>query len=159
MNPSRAEGLRALLKNQQIAALGTLHQGEPFVSMTPFAFLPAEKGFVLHVSGLASHTQDMLSDPAVSLLIVAPPAAGVPPQAVARATVQGTARRCGEDDPDYPEARQAYLARFPESAEMFDFSDFSLFVVVPRSVRFVGGFAQATTLTAKTLATILADAP
>jgi heme oxygenase (biliverdin-IX-beta and delta-forming) len=38
---------------------------------------------------------------------------------------------------------------------MFGFSDFSLFEIVPRSLRFVGGFAQAKTLTPDGLAEIL----
>ena len=38
---------------------------------------------------------------------------------------------------------------------MFGFSDFSLFAIVPESIRFVGGFAQATTISPETLAEAL----
>jgi putative heme iron utilization protein len=155
MNTTQAQALRDLLTSQQVAALGTLHNDEPYVSMAPFAMLPDGQGFVIHVSGLAAHTRDMLSNPAVSLLIVAPPAPQVPAQALARATIQGQARQCEETDPDYEEAKRAYLSRFPQSIEMFSFADFSLFVIVPRSLRFVGGFAQATTITAETFARLM----
>lgn len=155
MNPDQSQALRKLLGTQPVAALGTLHKGEPFVSMVPFALLPLGRGFVVHVSRLATHTKDMLTHPAVSLLVVAPPAPQVPVQALARATIQGQARQCLDTDPDYAEARRVYLARFPQSADLFGFADFSLFVVVPRSVRFVGGFAQAASITAGTLARIM----
>jgi hypothetical protein len=155
MDRAQAQALKDLLQTQQVASLGTLHKGEPFVSMVPFALLPHGRGFVIHVSQLATHTRDMLAHPAVSLLVVAAPSPGVPAQALARATIQGQARQCASDAPAYPEARHAYLSRFPDSARMFGFADFSLFLVVPDSVRFVGGFAQAKSITAESLARIL----
>ena len=78
MNPTYAQTLRELLRTQQVAGLGTLHQDQPYVSMVPFALLPGGSGFVIHVSQLAAHTKDMLSSPQVSLLVVAPPTPDVP---------------------------------------------------------------------------------
>lgn len=158
MNPEQAQALRSLLETQQIAALGTLHDGEPFVSMVPVALLSRGRGLVIHVSRLAAHTKDMLAHPAVSLLVVAPRQPEVPAQALARATIQGDARPCTEDDPDHADAKDAYLARFPQGAPMFGFADFALFVITPRTCRFVGGFAQATTIGAETLAGVMAGA-
>ena len=155
MESSQAKALRTLLETQETAALGTVHQGEPCVSMVPYALLPRGRGFVVHVSRLAQHTKDMLAAPVVSLLIVASRSPEVPVQALARATVQGDARQCPTVDPDHAEAERAYLARFPQSEQMFGFADFSLFVIVPRTVRFIGGFAQARSLTGETLAEIL----
>src|SRR4051794_13388898 len=63
MNESQTEALARLLQTREIGALGTLHDGEPFVSMVPFAVLP-DAGFVIHVSRLAAHTKDMLVNPA-----------------------------------------------------------------------------------------------
>ncbi len=147
MDPTLARTLRTLLETQRIASLGTIHQGEPRVSMVPFAVLPGGAGFVIHVSRLAAHTKDMLGDPRVSLLVVAPERPDVAPQAMARVTIQGDAAACSDPKPAHAKAREAYLSRFPESAPMFGFSDFSLFVIRPRELRFVGGFAQAKTLT------------
>lgn len=158
MNPEQSLALRALILAQDVAALGTLHQGEPFVSMVPYAVLEQGRGFVIHVSRLATHTKDMLNHPAVSLLLTAPRSPEVPPQALPRVSVQGEAQRCGEDDPRYAEARAAYEGRFPEGAGLFGFGDFSLFVVVPRSLRYVGGFAQATSLSAETFAAVMGAA-
>lgn len=155
MNASQAEALAQLLQIQEIAALGTLHDGEPFVSMVPYALLPAGAGFVIHVSRLAAHTKDMLVSPAVSLLIVASAEPDVPAQARARVSIQGTAKQCMDDDARYSAAKSTYLSRFPHAAELFDFADFSLFVIEPRSARFIGGFAQATSIGAETLSRIL----
>ena len=37
MNTSQANALRQLLQTQETAALGTVHDGAPYVSMVPFA--------------------------------------------------------------------------------------------------------------------------
>jgi hypothetical protein len=157
MNPAYAHTLRALLQTQQVAALGTLHNGQPYVSMVPFAMLPSGSGFVIHVSQLAAHTKDMLLSPHVSLLVIAPPTPDVPAQALARVTIQGRAVQYADAAEGHAGAKAAYLARFPQSAELFSFADFSLFAILPDSIRFVGGFAQATTLSPETLADVLGE--
>jgi hypothetical protein len=156
MDPSIAPALRALLKTQRIASLGTLHEGEPHVSMVPFAVLPRGPDFVIHVSTLAAHTGDMLANARASLLVIAAEEEGIAPQARARITIQGEALQIPHASAIYPEAREAYVRRFPESAQTFALTDFSLFAIHPRLCRFVGGFAQARSLTADGLATILA---
>lgn len=158
MNPAHAHTLRELLRTQQVAALGTLHAGRPYVSMVPFAVLPDGSGFIIHVSELAAHTRDMLLSPQVSLLVVAPPTPEVPPQALARVTIQGRAAQYADGTDGHAAAKAAYLSRFPQSAELFGFADFSLFAILPDSIRFVGGFAQATTISSQTLADVLSQA-
>jgi putative heme iron utilization protein len=155
MNPDQTQLLRRLLESQRIASLGTLHAGEPYVSMVPFALLPEGSGVVIHVSQLASHTRDMSESPRVSLLVVAPEIPGTPPQATARVTIQGRAERYADSAPGYAEAREAYLSRFPQAVDIFELSDFSLFAIRPLSIRFIGGFAQAVTLTPGAFATAL----
>ncbi|MDH3310575.1 MAG: pyridoxamine 5'-phosphate oxidase family protein [Gammaproteobacteria bacterium] len=157
MNPAYAQTLRELLRTQQVASLGTLRKGQPYVSMVPFAILPGGSGFVIHVSQLATHTKDMLLSPQVSLLIVAPPTPEIPAQALARVTIQGQAVPYTDATQGHAEAKAAYLSRFPLSAEMFSFSDFSLFAILPNSIRFIGGFAQATTLSPEVLANVLSE--
>jgi heme iron utilization protein len=158
MDPQSADKIRSLLE-QRIAALGTLNNGEPYVSMVPFALAPGSVDFVIHVSRLAAHTKDMLENPRVSLLVIAPLLSGVPTQATARMTIQADAEQLGEGARGLAAAKEAYLARFPESAMMFELSDFSLFALRPRSIRFVGGFAQAKTLTPEGLARIVGETP
>ena len=157
MNLAHAQTLRDLLRTQQVAALGTLHQGQPYVSMVPFALRPGGTDFIIHVSQLAAHTKDMLASPQVSLLVIAPPAPEVIAQELARITVQGEAVQFAGGTPEHAAAKTAYLTRFPQSELMFGFSDFSLFAIVPESIRFVGGFAQATTISPETLAEVLSQ--
>ncbi|MBW8306077.1 MAG: pyridoxamine 5'-phosphate oxidase family protein [Thiobacillus sp.] len=157
MNPAHAQTLRDLLHTQEVAALGTLHKGQPYVSMVPFALLPGGTDFIIHVSQLAAHTKDMLASPQVSLLVIAPPTPEVIAQELARITVQGEAVQLGGGTPEPAAAKAAYLSRFPQSELMFGFSDFSLFAIVPSSIRFVGGFAQATTISPEALAEVLSQ--
>jgi hypothetical protein len=159
MNAEQTQALRRLLQGQRIASLGTLNEGEPFVSMVPFALLPEGSGFVIHVSQLSSHTRDMLESPRVSLLVVAPETPGAPAQATARVTIQGRAEHDTDSAPGYAAAREAYLSRFPRAAGMFELPDFLLFTIRPSSIRFIGGFAQAITLTPEAFATAVNQRP
>ena len=68
-----------------------------------------------------------------------------------------TFERATVTTPEHAAAKAAYLTRFPQSEMMFGFSDFSLFAIVPESIRFVGGFAQATTISPETLAEVLSQ--
>jgi putative heme iron utilization protein len=155
MTPEQADSLRAILLEQRVAALGTLHDAQPFVSMVPFALVGHGAALVIHVSQLAAHTRDMLLHPQVSVLVMAPPGPGTLPQALPRVTLQGEAEQLAEDEPLYAAARAAYLARFPDSEPMFGFGDFSLFLIRPSSLRLVGGFAQARTLAPEDLVAAL----
>ena len=129
-----------------IAALGTLHEGVPFVSMVPYA-VASDGSFVLHVSRLAAHTQDMLDHPDVSLLITESEASGKLPQALARVTVQGQATMLERDSQKHIDARDVYLSRFPDAAPLFEFSDFNIVIIKPMSARVIAGFGQAITMT------------
>jgi putative heme iron utilization protein len=150
--------LRQLLHNRTIAALGTLHHGAPFVSMVPYA-VARDGSLILHVSQLAAHTRDMLDNPDVSLLVTESEAAGKMPQALARVTVQGRAQLIDRDSEKHTEARDVYLARFPDAAQLFEFSDFSIFIIKPVSARLIAGFGQAVTITGDDFATVLSEAP
>lgn len=147
MNNPRADFLRSLLSDQTVAALATLHNGRPAVSMVPFALAPESHSLVIHVSQLATHTRDMEVSSDVALLVTAAQLPDIPPQALPRLSITGTARRCPPEAAGYGAARGAYLARFPDSEPMFGFGDFSLFVVEPSAVRGVAGFGQAWSIT------------
>ena len=150
MNDEQARMLRDLVREQNVASLGTLHAGAPFVSMVPYARNPGGAEFFIHVSGLATHTGDMLASPRVSLMIMAAHADN--PQSRARVTVQGDARQIPTGSDEYVAAKASYLAAFPDAAGIFELGDFSLFRIVPVSARVVGGFAQAFSLGAESFA-------
>lgn len=142
-----------ILRGQTIASLGTLHAGEPAVSMVLFA--PAGGALVIHVSRLASHTADMLAHATVGVLIVEANAGDVLPQARARLSINGEAQRLA-NGPEQVEARSAYLGRFPDAAPIFELGDFSLFAIRPKSIRVIGGFGRAATLCPEQIASALA---
>ena len=152
MNRELTDVLRQLIHGRMTAALGTLHQGVPFVSMVPYA-VARDGSFILHVSRLATHTRDMLDNSEVSLLITESEASGKMPQALARVTVQGQAAMLDRDSEKHTDAREVYLSRFPDAAPLFEFSDFNIFVIKTISARVIAGFGQAVTITGEDFAT------
>ena len=157
MNRELTVILGQLIHGNRIAALGTLHHGVPFVSMVTYA-VGKSGNFILHVSRLAAHTQDMLDHPEVSLLITEAEASGKMPQALARVTVEGQAERLDHDSEENSDAQASYLWRFPDATPLFEFSDFDIFVIKPVSARFIAGFGQALTLAGVNFATVLSEA-
>lgn len=143
--------LANMLRATRTAGLGTIRDGFPLVSMV--AYLPADdfSVFYIHVSTLAQHTQDLLAEPRAGLLVNEPDDAQSDPQTLARISILGTAEQIASDDANYADIRTRYIARFPQSAPLFNFGDFGLWQIVPRSARFVAGFAQAFNLTPDTL--------
>jgi putative heme iron utilization protein len=154
MNDLDAQAIQQLIHQQPVAALATLHRTasssdvEPAVSMVPFAILPGGI-LVIHVSRLASHTKDLLTHPTVALLVSATLDENTSPLALPRLSIQGIAAPCPQDALLYTQARSTYLARFADAEELFNFSDFSLFVISPASVRYVAGFGRAMSIGAE----------
>ncbi|NDY90861.1 pyridoxamine 5'-phosphate oxidase family protein [Ideonella livida] len=151
--------LRQLLARQPVAALATLHQGAPASSMVPFAWRPASGELLLHVSRLATHTADMLAQPAVSLLVQGLPDMADTPLALPRAAFSGQARPLAPGSEEAEAAQADYLARLPDAAPLFNFGDFGLFAVQVRSVRLVAGFGRAHSLTTAQWQAVAATAP
>lgn len=153
MNAELTGQLARLLRERSTAALGSLHAGAPVVSLVAYAL--AAEGFVVHVSRLATHTQDMLADARVSLLVAEAEGGGKSPLALQRASVQGLAQQLAPDAPERCALKTAYLARFPEAEQLFGFADFSMFLIRPLAARFVAGFGQAHSLSAETMVRLL----
>jgi hypothetical protein len=143
MDNESLNSLAKLIAQQRTAALGTLHQGTPYVSLVLIVPSPGFQTFDFHISTLSVHTQDLMKDPRCSLLIVEPDHLERDPQTLARLTLFGLAQQLPQDSPNYPAARDRYLARFPQSAQLFNFKDFSMFRFTPDGARFVAGFARA----------------
>lgn len=149
--------LRHLLATRPVAALGTLHQGEPAVSMVPFVLPAGQVAPVIHVSALAPHTRDLLQHPRVSLLVMAELAEGDSPQALPRVALQADAQVLARDSAEHAAARAAYLAHFPDAAVTFELGDFSLVALQPVSARLVAGFGRAHALVGPALRDWLAS--
>ncbi len=142
MDTEALVALARLLQGQRIAALGTLRQGAPFVSMVPFVAAPDFSAFHIHISRLAHHTKDILADARVSLMVAETDIGNGDPQTLGRVSIQGTAAAMAPEDADYAEARARYLERFPDAEFNFSLGDFSLFRIQPRTARYVAGFGK-----------------
>lgn len=157
MDPVSSRMLGDLLATRSVAALGTLRDGAPYVSMVLVAPDPAARTLLIHVSRLSPHTQDLLKDPRLSLMIVGAEAEGEDPQTLPRVTVRGEAAAVPAGSEDDAAARAVYLARFPEAEPLLELPDFSFFRIKPAAVRFVAGFARAFNLTPDALWEALAS--
>lgn len=147
MKPEELATIATLIRRQRSAALGTLHDGSPFVSFVAYAAEPDFGGFLLHLSRLSPHTRHLVEHPRASLLIAEPDDQREDVQTLARITLTGAVTAIAHHTPAYAEARSIYLARLPAAAMLFDFTDFGLYRFTPDGARYVGGFARAYTLT------------
>jgi putative heme iron utilization protein len=139
--------LFSLVSNSRVASLGTLHDGAPFVSMVLTAPDPTHSVWFIHVSRLSGHTQDLLKDPRVSLMLAMPDTGEKDPQQLARLTLTGDATELENGSDEEASAKEIYLGKFPHMADIVaQLGDFSFWVIRPKSARFVGGFARAFTL-------------
>jgi putative heme iron utilization protein len=126
---------RDLMRARATAALGTLMEGAPYVSLVQVAF-DADGSPLLLLSRLAQHTRNLLSDPRVSLLFDG--ATGLDdPLTGPRLTVLGQVIAC----PD-PAALGRYVERHPSAQTYAAFSDFNLYKVTVARGHYVAGFGQ-----------------
>jgi putative heme iron utilization protein len=142
MDAESSQALARLLRRQRIAALGTLSDAAPLVSMVLFVAAADLTSFYIHVSRLAQHTQALLQDPRVSLMVAEPDTGEHDPQMLARVSIRGDATEVPPTAVDYEAAKAAYFEKFPRSAVNFGLGDFMLWRITPRGVRYVGGFGK-----------------
>ena len=151
MDTTSEQTLVQLLRNTRIAALGTLHDGEPNLAMVAVALESDFSAFYIHISKLGKHTTDMEKDPHASLLFTEADDQRPDPQTLARVSLQGTATIVPRNDPDYARVKEIYLKRFPEADQLFSLGDFNIWKITPKGGRFVAGFGRAFNLVAEAL--------
>ncbi len=136
--PSAAEQARTIAAATNAATLATLTaEGDPWASFVAYGLLHGMP--VLCVSNLAEHGRNLAGDPRASLAIVAA-SSDADPLAGSRITLAGraSAPTAGERDA----ARAAYLTAVPAARYYLDFSDFTVWVLRVRRVRWVGGYGR-----------------
>lgn len=157
-NQDYATVIQRLCQQRQAALATVAADGAPHVGMVAFAIEPDGSALLLHLSTLAAHTRQLLAEPRVSLLLADPDSPEVDDvQTLARITIYGHAQPLAPDDVRYASCRAAYLRRFAAAEMRFGFADFVLVRVVVDQARFVGGFAQARTVTQAQLTDLLAQ--
>ncbi|MGE2721853.1 HugZ family protein [Mycolicibacterium celeriflavum] len=136
--PSAAEEARTIAASTNTATLATLTaDGDPWASFVTYGLLDGAP--VLCVSNLAEHGRNLLADPRASLAIVAPTSES-DPLASGRVTLAGVVERPGGDD--FAAAREAHLSAVAAAKYYIDYSDFTLWVLRVRRVRWVGGYGR-----------------
>lgn len=143
MDELSEQTLAHIIRETRLAALGTLHDGEPNLAMVAYAFAEDFSAFYIHVSKLGKHTRDMEADPRVSLLIAQEDDHRADPQTLARLSLQATVEILPRNAPDYLLIKNRYLRRFPEAEQLFSLGDFNIWKITPTSGRYVAGFGRA----------------
>jgi putative heme iron utilization protein len=133
-----ADLARRLLRRSRQGALATLMSGngDPYCSLVNLASHP-DGSPILLISRLALHTQNILGDPRVSLMLDER-AAGDPLEG-ARIMLAGTAAEARGED---AMLRRRYLNVHPSSEVFVNFKDFSFFRIRPKGAHLVAGFGR-----------------
>jgi putative heme iron utilization protein len=135
---------RRVIRSRDHAALATLLDGRPYVSLVAAA-CDSDASPLLLLSDLAQHTKNLLADPRVSLLF--DDTAGLPdPLAGPRLTVLGHAERI-----DDPRLAARFAARHPASEGYAGFADFHLYRVGIERGHLVAGFGRIAWIEAEDL--------
>lgn len=132
-----------LSEEVRTGVLLTLRNGRPFGSHVPYVFGEQWTRAYIHVSRLALHTGHLLQDVRVGLFVSEPDRPEKNPSALRRMNLQGEAVLLQAGGLDYAAAKERYLARFPQSAMMFGFADFSLWELRLQDAHLILGFGQA----------------
>src|SRR5712692_9384323 len=135
---------RHLIRGRDHAALATLLDGRPYVSLVATA-CDSDANPLLLLSDLAQHTKNLLADWAMALLFE--DTAGLPdPLAGPRLSVLGHAERV-----DDPRLAARFAARHPASTGYAGFADFHLYRVVVERGHLVAGFGRIAWIEAEDL--------
>src|SRR3977135_3439295 len=136
---SASELARSLLRRSRQGALATLMpgSGDPYCSLVNVASA-CDGSPILLISRLALHTQNILSDPRVSLML--DERAEGDPLEGARIMLAGRAEQAGGAEGAL--LRRRYLNAHPSAEAFVNFKDFSFFKIRPAAAHLVAGFGR-----------------
>lgn len=109
--------------------------GYPFGSVAPFILDHSGQPIIL-ISTIAEHTQNIIANPKVSLLVFA---GDDDLQANARLTLIGQAVKIDKADDNL---RARYLRYLPQATNYFDMHDFNFYRIEIAQVRYIAGFGK-----------------
>lgn len=152
MDTDAARSLKQLIRKERVAALATLRDCAPHASMTLFLAADDYSAFYIHVSRLAWHTQDLLKDPRVALLMTDADDGRDDPFTLRRLTLRAKASRIANDAAEFGFLKSAWLGRFPMQSINFELADFNFWRLAPLDARYVAGYGRIMNLSAADLA-------
>lgn len=146
---------RSLLRRRRQGALATLMagSGDPYCSLVNTASHP-DGSPILLISRLALHTQNILGDARVSLML--DERADGDPLEGSRVMLAGRAEEAGADE--LAIVRRRYLNAHPSAEAFADFKDFSFFRIRPAAMHLVAGFGRIVDLKPEQFLTDVSDA-
>jgi len=146
---------RSLLRRSRQGALATLmaRSGDPYCSLANVA-THADGSPILLISRLALHTQNILADARISLML--DERAEGDPLEGSRIMLAGRAEEASGDD--VAMLRRRYLNAHPSAEAFVDFRDFSFFRIRPHAAHLVAGFGRIVDLKPEQFLTEIADA-
>ena len=146
---------RSLLRRSRQGALATLmaRGGDPYCSLANVA-THADGSPILLISRLALHTQNILADARISLML--DERAEGDPLEGSRIMLAGRAEEAGGDDVAI--LRRRYLNAHPSAEAFVDFKDFSFFRIRPHAAHLVAGFGRIIDLKPEQFLTDIGDA-
>jgi putative heme iron utilization protein len=152
-NPSRLA--KSLLRRRRQGALATLMAGtgDPYCSLVNLASHP-DGSPILLISRLALHTQNVLADARVSLML--DERAPGDPLEGARIMLAGRAEEA--DGAGVSLLRRRYLNAHPSAEAFVDFKDFAFFRIRPTAAHLVAGFGRIIDLKPEQFLTEVSDA-
>ena len=152
---SAAALARSLLRRSRQGALATLMpgSGDPYCSLVNVAS-HSDGSPILLISRLALHTQNILGDPRVSLML--DERAEGDPLEGARIMLAGSAEQASGAEKGV--LRRRYLNAHPSAEAFVNFKDFSFFRVRPAAAHLVAGFGRIVDLTPEQFLTDISDA-
>jgi hypothetical protein len=144
MSNNPEDTLGQLLESAKTLQLATLDgEGEASLSYAPFV-RDAAGNFYVFISGLASHTQEMLQHPLLAVMVIADEQDTRQIFARTRATYRCAAQVVAREAAQYAQVLDAMEARFGNVVGLLrGLGDFVMFRLQPQSGRFVMGFGQA----------------
>src|SRR6195256_4405600 len=146
---------RSLLRRSRQGALATLmaRGGDPYCSLVNVA-THADGSPILLISRLALHTQNILADARISLML--DERAEGDPLEGSRIMLAGRAEEASGDD--VAMLRRRYLNAHPSAEAFVDFKDFSFFWIRPLAAHLVAGFGRIVDLKPEQFLTDISDA-
>jgi heme iron utilization protein len=146
---------RSLLRRNRQGALATLMagSGDPYCSLVNLAS-HADGSPILLISRLALHTQNILADPRVSLML--DERAEGDPLEGARVMLAGRAEQVGGEHAGI--FRRRYLNAHPSAEAFVEFKDFSFFWIRSSGAHLVAGFGRIVDLKPEQFLTDISDA-
>ncbi|MEE9350828.1 MAG: pyridoxamine 5'-phosphate oxidase family protein [Thiotrichaceae bacterium] len=156
MSRSPEEALQQLLTDVHTLQIASIRSnGLPNISYAPY--IRDEHGtYYIFISQLASHTQDLIENPAVAILLTLDEQDTKQIFARTRVTYQCQVERVLIEEQSYSLLLDQFAESFGNVVSVLrDLPDFILFRLTPESGRFVMGFGQAYELTGDSLQELL----